>query len=195
MSRKLEELGKDWVKAMKEIGLGTEFSVDDVKDCERMNETSLKAQVLELTEVNKALKAQLDQLTEEKEHLNSQLFEATELKTHQTVVETKEVSLDETLHSFGVQDFFNKSSDGYYFNSQKIQLSVEQGKLVVNSFPVENLLHLSFTSGLDRSILGENETRMPAQLLKELKTNITLEEDGENQPRSVDVSLNESKVL
>lgn len=158
LTDKLQNLGKDWLEATKALGLCGDFNKEDVKSAEHITEINLKAQILELTESNRILKQKLYKASEEKENLSSKLFEIEEIKCQQnsTYIDTKEPDLETTIIEQGVQELLDKTSDGYYFNSQKLNLSVERGKIVVKSLPLEEFLQVSLTSGFDKSILVEN---------------------------------------
>ena len=167
------------------------------------NEIFLKAQILELTETNSALQSKITNLTEDRERLSSRLFEFEEVLCQQTstIIEKEEPSLTETLNSLGYSDLFSKNSNNYYFNGNKINLSLENGKIVVNSLPVENFLQLSFTCSPEKTILTENEihsktfTHSPKS-----KTDQTFDSELENINKSFipdksSPGLNKSRLL
>jgi hypothetical protein len=153
----LENIGKLWTDAIRAQGFGEDFSMHH--DCDHVNEISLKVQIIELVENNKALKARVASLLNEREKLRTKLFEFEEIQCQQTttILKPKEPDLSDVLCNLGFQDLFNKNSEGYHFNNEKINLSLENGKIVVNSIPVENFLQLSFTNIFDKSVLNDNE--------------------------------------
>ena len=185
----VEVMGKEWIEAMKARGMCTDSRRTQGNFCENIDEISLKAQILELTEDNKMLKERINDLVGERETLSSKVFEMEEIQcqNHSAVIEHKELNLEETLHSLGANDMFSKNQDGYYFNNEKINLSVEKGKVVVNLIPIENFLQLTFTSNFDKSILSDNDlhSKTFAESPKIAKVNLTYDTGVENLNNSI----------
>lgn len=155
---KLKKLGENWLQATKSLGLDGHFTLESLRATEHINEISLKAQILELTETNKVLRQKLYKISQEKENLSSKIFEMEEINFQQNLsfCDKKKQDLERTMIEQSVKELLDKTSDGYYFNNRKLELSVEQGKVVVKSWPLEEFLQVSLTSVVDRSLLVEN---------------------------------------
>lgn len=173
----VKSMGKEWTSAVKSRG----FSLDSSRtEGENIDEICLKAQILELNEENYRLKEKIFKLANESEKLSSKVFEMEEIQcqSHSIIVEPKNPSLEKTLISLGASEIFSKGEDGYYFNNKKINLSVENGKIVVNSLPVENFLQLSFTATVDKSILSDNDLHSKTFIQEPKKINLNLTYDA-----------------
>lgn len=189
MVETVQDMGKEWTEAMKARGIWVKNGRALGNYCDNIDEISLKAQILELSEENKMLRERIEELEGQREELSSKVFEMEEMQcqNHSVVMENKEIHLDETLQALGAQEIFSKNSDGYYFNSQKINLSVEKGKVVVNLLPIEEFLQLSFTSNFDKCILSDNDVHSKTyiQSPKITKLNLTYDAGVENLNNSI----------
>lgn len=71
----VDGLGKDWLDALKGLGITKKVTVEDLESCDKLEEFQLKAQILSLTEKNNALTERVKKLESDKTGLISEIMD------------------------------------------------------------------------------------------------------------------------